>query len=148
MISWVTCGSVKGPYQLVKLSSLLVTCCGRRKGPSGSVITKNGTAIRKTIHYGFLIKQLIVCHCFDQYVSEKSLSVSLSIQKSHTCAPGHSTRPTPTHLDTVPDQHLYTWSQYQTHSYTPGHIPDPHTYGHCTRSTLMCLDAVPDQHTH
>jgi len=83
---------------------------------------------------------------FFLYVSERRLSVSLSIQKSHTCAPGHSTRPTPTHLDTLPDQHLDTWTQYQTHNYTPGHIPDPHTSGHFTRPTLIHLDTVPDQH--
>jgi hypothetical protein len=111
---------------------------GEERGASGNVITKNGTAIRKTIHRGFLIKQLIACHCFDQYVSEKSLSVSLSIQKSHTCAPGHSIRPTPTRLDTVPDQHLYTWSHYQTYHYTPGHMPDPHLYTWThTRPTLI-----------
>jgi hypothetical protein len=99
-----------------------------------------------------------------------------TLYKTHTYAPGHSTRPTLVHLDTVPDPHIHTWThirpthiwtlykihtctpglstrptlvhliQYQTHNYTPGHIPDPHTFGHCTKSTLVHLDTVPDQH--
>ena len=135
MISGVTCGSVKGHYQLVKLSSLLLTCCERRKGPSGSVITKNGTAIRKTIHHGFLIKQLIVCHCFDQYVSEKSLSVSLS-KKNRTLV----------HSGTVPDPHLHTSTRYQTNTYTPGHSTRPTITHLDTYQTHTRMDTVQDPH--